>query len=322
MIELAAFGAGLGAVALFLYGVVGYWRATRGKAARRIRTRVEALTTGVSQNPDQPSLIKDTGAARRAWLERLLAVMPRAESLKHLLAQAGLSWTPETFWSGTALAFLIGFAITFLFTNWSIALLPGGACAFLPFAYARYQRTKRMHLFEAQFPEMLDLISRALRAGHAFGSGLKVAAEEGPEPLASEFKFATEEINLGLSAPQALLNLADRVPLGDFRFFVTAVLIQRETGGNLTEILGNISSIIRARLRLFANIRVLSAEGRISAWILIALPFVCAGLISVMNPGYLNVLFVDPMGLKILVGGAVMMTLGVFWIRKTVRIRV
>jgi tight adherence protein B len=248
--------------------------------------------------------------------------MPRAESLKRLLAQAGVSWTAETFWTGTALAFSIGFAIAFVFTTWSIALLPGAACGLLPFAYVRRQRTKRMHLFETQFPETLDLISRALRAGHAFGSGLKVAAEEGPEPLASEFRFATEEINLGLSAPQALMNLADRVPLADFRFFVTAVLIQRETGGNLTEILGNISSIIRERLRLFANVRVLSAEGRMSAWILIALPFVCAGLISLMNPGYLNVLFVDPLGLKILGGGALMMLIGVFWIRRTVRIRV
>ena len=321
MIDFVAFAAGLSAVALFLYGMLGYWRATRGKGARRIRMRVEALTTG-SQNPDQPSLIKNTGAARRVWLERLLATMPRAESLKRLLAQAGLSWTVETFCTATAVAFAIGFAITFALTTWVVGLLAGAICAFLPFGYVRRQRNKRMRLFETQFPETLDLISRALRAGHAFGSGLKVAAEEGPEPLAAEFRFATEEINLGLSAPQALLNLADRVPLPDFRFFVTAVLIQRETGGNLTEILGNISSIIRERLKLFANIRVLSAEGRMSAWILIALPFICAGLISFMNPGYLNVLFVDPLGVNILGGGAFMMIAGILWIRRTVRIRV
>jgi tight adherence protein B len=322
MTELAAFAAGLSAVGLFLYGVLGYWRATRGKAARRVRMRVDALTTGGSQNADQPSLIKNTGSARRAWLERLLAAMPRAERLKRLLAQAGLSWTVETFWTATAVAFSIGFVIAFLLTTWPVGLVAGASCALLPFAYVCRQRTKRMHLFERQFPETLDLISRALRAGHAFGSGLKVAAEEGPEPLAAEFRFATEEINLGLSAPQALVNLADRVPLTDFRFFVTAVLIQRETGGNLTEILGNISSVIRERLKLFANIRVLSAEGRMSAWILIALPFICAGLISVMNPGYLNVLFVDPLGLNILAGGAFMMVVGSVWIRRTVRIRV
>jgi tight adherence protein B len=322
MTELAAFAAGLAAVTLFAYGVLGYWRATRGKAARRIRMRVEALTTAGSGNPEQPSLIKDGVPERHAWLERLLSAMPRAEGLKRLLAQAGLSWSAETFWTATAMAFSIGFAIAFLFTTWPLALLTAGACAFLPFAYVRHQRTKRMRLFETQFPETLDLISRALRAGHAFGSGLKVAAEEGPEPLAGEFRFATEEINLGLSAPQALLNLADRVPLADFRFFVTAVLIQRETGGNLTEILGNISALIRERLKLLANIRVLSAEGRLSAWILIALPFISAGLISVMNPGYLNVLFVDPLGLNILWGGGVMMAIGIVWIRRTVRIRV
>jgi tight adherence protein B len=322
MTQLAAFAAGVGALALFLYAVVAYWRATRGNAARRMRMRVEALTMGISQNAEQPTLIKPTGPAGRAWLEGLLSAMPRAESLKRLLAQAGLSWTVETFCTATLIAFCIGFVIPFVFTNWLVALPVAAGCALLPFAYVWRQRTKRMHLFEAHFPETLDLISRALRAGHAFGSGLKVAAEEGPEPLASEFRFATEEINLGLSAPQALTNLADRVPLADFRFFVTAVLIQRETGGNLTEILGNISALIRERLKLLANIRVLSAEGRLSAWILIALPFISAGLISLMNPGYLNVLFVDPLGLNILAGGGVMMVIGIFWIRRTVRIRV
>ena len=321
MSQLAAIVAALSAAALFLYAVGSYWRATRGKAARRIRTRLQALTTGVAEAPEA-NLIKDLRLARTAWLERLLGAMPRAEHLRRLISQAGLSWTAETFFTASAIAFLIPFLIAFIVVPWSIAIPVGLACSLLPFGYVCRQRAKRMRLFETQFPETLDLISRALRAGHAFGSGLKVAAEEGPEPLATEFRMATEEINLGLSAPQALVNLADRVPLADFRFFVTAVLIQRETGGNLTEILGNISALVRERLRLFANIRVLSAEGRMSAWILIALPFFAAAAISVGNPGYLDVLIVDPVGLRILGAVTLIMVFGIAWIRRIVRIRV
>jgi tight adherence protein B len=255
-------------------------------------------------------------------LERAIASIPRAEHLTRHIAQAGLTWTAETFFTATAVCFVLGFLGAVIFVWWVIAVAVGAAAAFLPLSYVSRQRGKRMRAFETQFPETLDLISRALRAGHAFGSGLKVAAEEGPEPMAAEFRLATEEINFGLSLPQALLNFADRVPLADIRFFVTAVLIQRETGGNLTEILGNISTLIRERLRLLANVRVLSAEGRLSAWILIALPIGAGLAILVLNPGYLNVLVIDPLGKRILTGGAFMMFVGVVWMRRMIRIRV
>jgi tight adherence protein B len=321
MMQSAALAAALSALMLFAYAVFSFWRATRGKGARRVRARLVALTTGVPQAAET-SLIKDQRLARTAWMQRFIAAFPRTEHLKKLIAQAGISWTAETFFTATAVAFLIIFLVALILTWWPIAIACGAAASFLPLGYLCRQRNKRLALFEIQFPETLDLISRALRAGHAFGSGLKVAAEEGPEPLATEFRLATEEINLGLSAPQALLNLANRVPLEDVRFFVTAVLIQRETGGNLTEILGNISSLVRERLRLFANIRVLSAEGRLSAWILIALPIAAAGMISIMNPGYLKVLFVDPLGNRLIAGGLVSMVAGILWMRRIIRIRV
>jgi tight adherence protein B len=319
--QAAAFAAALAALTLFAYAIFSFWRATRARSARRVRARLIALTTGMPQ-ASETSLMKDPRLARTAWMQRFVAVFPRAEHLKRLIAQAGVAWTAETFFTATAVAFLIGLLIPLIFTPWFVALTCGAAVSFIPLAHLCRQRSKRLALFETQFPETLDLISRALRAGHAFGSGLKVAAEEGPEPLATEFRLATEEINLGLSAPQALLNLADRVPLDDVRFFVTAVLIQRETGGNLTEILSNISSLVRERLRLFANIRVLSAEGRLSAWILIALPLAAGGAISVMNPGYLKVLFIDPLGKRLIGAGVVSMVAGILWMRRIIRIRV
>ena len=319
--QAAALAAAFAALTLFAYAIFNVWRATRGRSARRIRARLVALTTGIPQ-ASETSLMKDVRLARTAWMRRFVAAFPRAEHLKRLIAQAGIAWTAETFFTATAVAFLIGFLLPLLLIPWFIALACGVAASFVPLAYVCRRRSKRLALFETQFPEALDLISRALRAGHAFGSGLKVAAEEGPEPLATEFRLATEEINLGLSVPQALLNLADRVTLEDVRFFVTAVLIQRETGGNLTEILSNISSLIRERLRLFANIRVLSAEGRLSAWILIALPLAAGGAITVMNPGYLKVLFVDPLGHRLVSGAAVSMVAGILWMRRIIRIRV
>jgi tight adherence protein B len=321
MNQWGALAAATGAAILFAYAVYSYWAATRGKAARRIRTRLETLTR--ERSPiSEATLIKELEVPRTAFVERLIAGTLRAEHAKRLIAQAGVAWTADTFFIATAVCFFVGFFAAWALAGWLVGLGAGIAAAFLPFTHVSRQRNKRLRAFETQFPETLDLVSRALRAGHAFGSGLKVAAEEGPEPMATEFRVATEEINLGLALPQALLNLADRVPLADIRFFVTAVLIQRETGGNLTEILGNISALIRERLRLLANVRVLSAEGRFSAWILIALPIFAGGAILVLNPGYLTVLVVDPLGKRILTGGAILMFLGVVWMRRMVRIRV
>jgi tight adherence protein B len=321
MSQIVALVAALVAIAVFLYGVISYLHASHGREARRVRSRLDTLTTkALAQS--EASLIKDDSLAHTPWAERLLASTPRAARLKTLIAQAGLAWTAEMFFAATAVAFLVGFLVTILLAPWPLALLMGAASSFVPLGYLCRQRSRRMQLFETQFPESLDLISRALRAGHAFGSGLKVAAEEGPEPLASEFRLATEEINLGLSATQALLNLGERVPFADMRFFVTAVLIQRETGGNLTEILDNISKLIRERMRLFATVRVLSAEGRLSAYILVGLPIFTAAAISVLNPGYLNVLFTDETGNRVLMGVIITMLLGIAWIRRIIRIEV
>jgi len=175
---------------------------------------------------------------------------------------------------------------------------------------------------EQQLPDALDLISRALKAGHALPSGLQMTGEEMADPIGGEFRIVHDEINYGVAVPTALMNLATRVPSTDMRYFVIAVLIQRETGGNLTELLRNISTLIRERLKLLGKVRVLSAEGRMSAWILGALPFVVGGVINVINPKFMSVLWTDPMGLKMIYGALVMMTLGALWMRKIIRIRV
>jgi tight adherence protein B len=184
------------------------------------------------------------------------------------------------------------------------------------------ERRLRLVKIETQLPEVADFLARAMRAGHSFNNVLQMVGTDMPEPLAGEFRIAHEEINYGVPMHEALTNLAGRIPLADMGYLVIAVLIQREAGGNLAEILGNISTIIRGRLKLAAQVRVLSAEGRLSAWILGALPFAVGGLMVVMNPKYISVLWTNPVGTKMLWYAAGMIVFGVLWLRKVIHIRI
>ena len=192
----------------------------------------------------------------------------------------------------------------------------------LPYMYVTGAKTKRLIRFEQQLPDALDMMGRAMRAGHAFPTALKMVGDEMTEPLSGEFTIAFDEVNFGIATQDALMNLATRMPSTDLRYFVIAVLIQRETGGNLAELLGNISKIIRDRIKLIGQVRVLSAEGKMSAWVLGLLPFGAAAMIQLTNPKFLEVLYTDPGGRKMLMFAFGMMIFGVFVMRKIIRIRV
>ena len=204
----------------------------------------------------------------------------------------------------------------------TFSLLLGGILASLPWFWLAHKRTKRIELFERQIPEALDLMGRALRAGHAFSTAVKMVGDEMSEPIAREFRTMFDETNFGVPQNEALVRLADRVPVEDMRYFTIAVMIQRESGGNLAELLDNIASIVRARLKLLGEVRTLSAEGKLSAWILGLLPFCVAALINILNPEFMTVLWTDPVGLRMVGGALLMMVLGVLWMRKIIRIRV
>jgi tight adherence protein B len=161
-----------------------------------------------------------------------------------------------------------------------------------------------------------------MRAGHAFPSALQMVAEEMPQPTADEFRIAFEEINFGVPQQQALTSLAQRVPVTDLRYFVVAVLIQRETGGNLAELLNGIGGLVRSRLKFQRSIRTLTAEGRLSAWILVALPFALGAVISLVNPSFIRVLWTDPVGLKLVYGALAQMAVGIFWMSRLIKVRV
>jgi len=192
----------------------------------------------------------------------------------------------------------------------------------LPYSYASYRRTKRFQKFEELFPEAIDTLARAVRAGHAFTTALELIANELSEPVASEFRKLFEEQKFGMPVRDALMNLAERVPLVDVKFFVTAVMLQRETGGNLAEILDNLSYVIRERFKIMRQVRVYTAQGRLTMLLLMGLPPVIVTTMLLTSPAFIRPLFADPIGHVLVVAGVVLQTFGYFVIRKIIQIQV
>lgn len=309
------------AVVLFIEGSFLTWNTYRGPEARRIERRLRAMSAGAT-GASSP-LLKKRLLSTAPAIDRVLLEIPRIHRIDRLLEQSGSSLTVASFLGLSALAAAVAavLAVVGELPPPIVLLLAAGA-GLLPLAHITQLRSARLLKLEEQFPDALDLMSRALRAGHSFPSALQMVGNEGPDPIAGEFRTTFDEINFGVAVPDALANLATRAPSTDVRYFVIAVLIQRETGGNLTELLGNIARLIRDRLRIRGTIRVLSAEGRLSAWILTILPFALALVLHLVNPKFLSVLWTDRMGWNLLVGAFVLMVVGVFWMWRTVKIRI
>src|SRR5689334_10519177 len=193
---------------------------------------------------------------------------------------------------------------------------------FVPYSYASYKRTKRFDRFEELFPQAIDTLARAVRAGHAFTTALELIANEVNEPVAGEFRKLFEEQKFGMPVRDALVNLTERVPLVDVKFFVTAVMLQRETGGNLAEILDNLSYVIRERFKIMRQVRVHTAQGRMTMMLLMGLPPIIIVTMQVMNPTFIRPLFDDPIGHILLVVGITLQTVGYFVIRRVIQIQV
>jgi tight adherence protein B len=257
------------------------------------------------------------------FINRMLAFLPGVERMHLAIKQANVPYT---------LAFLIFLTLTlglagylfclFLTRNPALSLLVALSLASLPVLYVRSKKKQRMGKFEKQLPEALGLIARALRAGHAFTSGMKITSEEIGDPLGPEFEDTLDEINFGVSVADALKNLAGRVDCPDLKFFVVSVILQRETGGNLAEIIEGLAHLIRERFKFRGKVRVLSAEGRLSGAVLVILPFLLFGVLYIVNQEFINPLILDPLG-RIFVGvGGFMMLMGVIVIRKIIKVDV
>jgi tight adherence protein B len=294
-------------------------------AQRRIEARVAGLTLAPSDDdkPASASILKrqvigfapilDRLAARMRWGGRLAAVIDQSGS------HVGVS-TVVLLSIGLA---LVAGVIAGVATRMPWAALPAAlAAASVPILVLMRKRTRRMARFEEQFPEALDLLSRAIRAGHAFTTAMGMVADEAPDPIGPEFKKTFEEQNFGIALKDALGNLGERMPLIDVRFFVTAVLIQRETGGNLSEILDNLSHVVRERFKILRQVRVHTAHGRMTGYVLMALPATLALVLTFINPEHMGVLFKERLGQMMIVGTLVLQATGYVWIRQVVKIEV
>jgi len=243
------------------------------------------------------------------------------QSVQRLLDEADVKMSVGTFLALSLVCGGVGWALGLIVLRLFVAgLVLAGLGAFIPTVVVRMKRTKRLQAFEEQFPDAIDLIARSLRAGHAFTTGLGIAAEELPAPVGAEFKRVYDQQNFGLSMQDALRAMALRVPVLDARFFVTAVLTQRETGGNLAEVLNNLSSVMRERFKVKRQIRVVSAHGRLSGWILSLVPPVLAAVLFLLQPNFMNVLIEDPIGVRLVIAAIVLQVIGTYAISRLVRI--
>ncbi len=296
----------------------------RRAQARLIKDRLATAQKAPERQPDEElALLRDEQLSEIPALDNLLRRSARVSAMQDALLQAGMKLRAGNF---LVVCLACGIAVAFaalLYTRnpaitWA-ALLIG---AFLPYAVVSYRRQKRFEKIEELFPEAIDTLARAVRAGHAFTTALEMISAEIAEPLASEFRQLYEEQKFGMPVRDALMNLTERVPLVDIKFFVTAVMLQRETGGNLAEILDNLSYVIRERFKIQRQVRVHTAQGWLTMALLMAMPPAVVGILELFNPEFVHPLFHDPIGHSLLVASIGLQTVGYFVIRKVIKIQV
>jgi tight adherence protein B len=310
-----------------LFLVLGaYLLATHGSDAKRKRLQkrlAEALLHSAHTEDVEVILARNELMSEIPWVNRFLVRVQAALQLKRMLDQADLHITPSRLVMFSMMAgMLAALSVSVISASILFMVIFGLMAASLPFAHVWWTRKKRFDSFLEHLPDALDLMSRGLSAGHAFSEALHMVSAEMPEPIATEFRKTYEEQNLGLSLKLALENLTQRIPLLDLRMCVTAVLIQRETGGNLAEILEKVAYTIRERFRIMGDLKTLTTSSRMSAWLLCGLPIAVALVITVMNPEYMSVLWKDPRG-HYLIGTAMFMQVtGMLIVRKILRIKI
>src|SRR6476469_6788592 len=304
-----------------VYGL--YWALIERDEVEEQSALRKRLRKGSVQRSMTAALLKDRERLSDvgAFDTRLASVSGITAPMQRTIAQAGLSVTVSTILLASACAASLAYVVVLEFLRsplFAAVAALGAAC--LPYSFVRMKRKSRMLKFEEQFPEAIDLLARALRAGHALTTALAMVADEMSDPVGPEFRQLFDQQNFGMPLPQALKAFAERIPIIDARFFVTAVLTQRDAGGNLSEVLDNLSAIIRDRFRVKRQVRVISAHGRITGWVLSALPVSLGLFFASTSPQIYRKFYQDPFGLKLIVGALVLQVIGVFIIRRIVQI--
>jgi len=310
-----------GTILLFLQGVVLLHRMMRPHGTDRAVERIQQWSA--PEATVQLNIVRKESLSDIPWLNDLLMKARRFQPLRVLHRQADCRVPLGIFVLATPLLALGALLLALSMRQaLLLALLFAVVLGALPTGYLYWLKSRRMAMFERQLPEALELVSRALRAGHAFSVGLKLVGDEAADPIGIEFKRVFDEVSMGVSIPEALQNMTDRLNCLDLRFFVTSVLVQRETGGNLAEIIDSLAGMIRMRFELQLKVKALSAEGRFSGIILFGLPIVVGFLLYNLNPEYMGLLFTDPIGQNLVMVGSFLMVTGAIIMKRMVAIKV
>jgi tight adherence protein B len=311
-------------VALGTISLVLLWEWLQEQQRKRhMVDQLRSLANEPTESSGAGSTVFRSAVFQSPWLRPIISRVPQLRDAEFMLQQAGLSWTLQTLLLlSVGAAVGLGSMALIASRSVSVGLVATMLGAMLPNFYVRRRRTKRLNAFEEFLPESIDLVGRALRAGHPLSSGFKMAADDGPEPVASEFRRVFEEQRFGLPLQDSLLGMSDRVNLVDVRILVTAILIQREVGGNLAEILDNLAAVVRARFTIRRQIRVYTAQGRLTGYLLSALPLILFALLYTINAEYMSILFTDPIGKILIVVALSMQLIGFLWIRKIIKIEI
>jgi tight adherence protein B len=290
---------------------------------RRQRDALRQLRAFTNDDPEVSGILRLGDGDLPRWFQPIAARIPAFQDLDLMMEQAGMKGHLPLFLMSTiGLPVALGLATLALTRLWPAAMLAAFVGAILPYMVVRRRRTKRLYAFEEFLPEAIDLLGRAIRAGHPLSAGMKMVADETSEPIASEFRRTHEENRFGLPFEDALLAMADRVSIVDVRILVTAILIQREVGGNLAEVLDNLATVIRMRFTIRRQLRVYTAQGRFSGYVLGVLPIAVGAAIYNLNPPYITLLFTDPLGKLMLLIAVVFQIIGLLWIRKIIDIEI
>jgi tight adherence protein B len=290
---------------------------------KAVARQLEEIESRPSNSSDRTSILKEDAVPSNMVAEYLAGRMPWSPMLSALIKQAGMEWRASSlFLLSIFAAFATGSLAWLMSSNAVITPVIGGAVGAAPYIYLYILRAFRRARFDALLPEAVDLMSRGLRAGHSIAAVLEMVGNEIADPLGTEFRALHKEQSLGLPMREAMMNLVERMPLDDMRFLATAILLQKESGGNLAQILDKTSAVVRERARLRGQLKIYTAQGRITGWILCAAPFLMFALISVVNHNYEKTLFSNALGIKMIYGGLGLMVLGILAIRKIIDVKV
>ncbi len=295
------------------------------QARKQTKERLDSISLAVQRQPEDEGvgLLREELLSSTPWLHQWLQRQNLFAGLRNLLNQADMKWTVGGVVVMSLASWVVVGVAVYLRTNTPlVSVMLGSIGAISPILFISFKRSKRFDSFERGLPEALDLMVSALRAGHSFISAIESAAREMPKPLSEEFRKCFDEQNFGLEMRESLLNLATRVPIHDVHIIVTAILIQKESGGNLAEILEKVAYIIRQRFRLKKQVRVHTAQGRLTGLILTLLPLVLGVAMYLVNPDHMSILWENPMGMKLIYTSVIMTIIGGLIIRKIVNIRV